>query len=664
MISKRTIDEILSVAKIEDVVGDFVQLKRRGQNWVGICPFHNDRTPSMYVSPRLGIYKCFVCDAKGGPVTFLMEHEKMSYPEALRYIAAKYSIPIEEDEKQTPEETEEQREREALFAINEFAANYFVDQLFNTEEGRNIGLSYFQERGFEELTLKKFKLGYNPSGWESFVSEALKKGYRLEYLEQLGLVRKSEKTGKPYDFYRGRVIFPIHNKSGKIVGFGGRVLQKDAKGMKYVNSPENLIYHKRENLYGFYFAKNAIKRLDNVYLVEGYTDVLSMQESGIENVVAASGTALPDEQIKLISLYTKNITLVNDGDKAGINASLRDIGNLLNKGLNVKVVLLPDGEDPDSFAKKHRDSELQDYLRDNATDFILFKIKVLSAEAGTDPVKRAAMVTTIIDDIAALPDPIVQAFYVKECAEIFNLSEEMLNAQLRKKVWKLLHKKEPDEKTPSVEVPKELEKPQTKQNVQGISQYEDRLKNSEEYLLLLLVQYGMYEIVVQSVGDDGKVKNNYIRIDQYFFNEFNEEEISLLTPFGAKVFEEYARIAQTAQNQKEIERYFTSHQDVEIQNFFISHLIKQMPTYSANWEKRFDIDVHSVSNNLHKMQAEVENCINNYKLCRIDAYLQVLLRELNEPHPDDIVDQIQTRYQKLIQRRQEISKLLGVVVIR
>ena len=661
MISKQTIDEILSVAKIEEVVGEFVQLKRRGQNWVGLCPFHNDRTPSMYVSPRLGIYKCFVCDAGGDSVRFLMEHEKMSYPEALRHIAAKYGIPIVEDEKQTPEETAEQRERDAMFALNEYAANYFVNQLFDTEEGQDIGLSYFKERGFKDTTIRKFRLGYNPSGWDQFTTEAMKQGYSGEALQQAGLARKSDKSGKLYDFYHDRVIFPIHNKSGKIVGFGGRVLQKDAKGMKYVNTPDNLIYHKRENLYGFYFAKNAIKKEDNVFLVEGYTDVLSMHEAGVENVVAASGTALPDEQIKLISLYTKNITLVNDGDKAGINASLKDIGNLLTKGLNVKVVLLPDGEDPDSFAKKCRDSELQAYLHDNATDFITFKIKVLSEDAGNDPMKRASLVSSVIQDIAALPDPIVQAFYIKKCAELFELSEEMLNVQLRKQVWKKLNKPATPEETQNVEAVNVVE-PQSVSPQPKVDD-DDTLQVAEEKLLALLVQFGMYEINVQSTSDENATQGTVMRIDQYVYDEFETEEITLLNPLNRAVYEEYAELAQTALSQEQIIRHFISHPDEAVRNMFVRLLMQDAPTYSERW-KALDIVIRDVNNSQRRLQEEVANCVNRYKLYRLDQYIHMLQDELKEEHPDEVVSQIVVKYQKLIARRSEIAQMLGQVVLK
>ena len=345
MISRKTIDEIMLAAKIEEVVGDFIPLKRAGKDWVGLCPFHDDKDPSLHVSPRLGIYKCFVCDSAGNSVKFLMEHEKITYPDALRYLANKYHIEIEEDKRElTPEEQAAQTEREALLGVNSFAEKFFIEQMNETETGRAIGLSYFKERGFQENTIKKFRLGYCPEGWDTFTKAALANGYKLEYLLTTGLTKQSE-NGKTYDFYRGRVIFPIPNASGKTVGFGGRILAKGKsdKVAKYFNSPENPIYHKSDILYGFFFARKSIRTKDNVYLVEGYTDVISMAEAGVENVVASSGTALTSGQIRLISSQTKNITVLYDGDAAGIKASLRGINLLLEAGLNVKTVLLPDG---------------------------------------------------------------------------------------------------------------------------------------------------------------------------------------------------------------------------------------------------------------------------------------------------------------------------------
>ena len=435
MIKQKSIDSVMAAVRIEDVVGDFVSLRKQGQDFVGICPFHDDKNPSLHVSPRLGIYKCFVCDAAGNPVKFLMEHEKMSYPEAIEYLAKKYGIPLEYERNESEEERQQRSLRESLLIVNEFALKFFMDQLRNTEEGKLMGMTYLKERGFQDATIDKFQLGYSPDAWDSFTKAALEKGYKEEYLIELGLTGKAQ-SGKLYDIYRGRVIFPIHNDAGKVIGFGGRILKKDGKDpRKYVNSRENTIYHKSDTLYGIYFAKNAIHKQQNVYLVEGYTDVISMHESGVENVVASSGTSLTQGQIRMITKRTQNITVLYDGDMAGIKASMRGIDMLLEQGLKIRVCLLPDGEDPDSFAKKHRDSELQEYLSKESKDFLLFKADILSKDAGNDPIKRASMVNEILKSISCVKDNIERAFYIKECAKLFDLSENDLNLNLRRFVW-------------------------------------------------------------------------------------------------------------------------------------------------------------------------------------------------------------------------------------
>lgn len=656
MISKKSIDEILLVTKIEEVVGDFVSLKRRGINWVGLCPFHNDKNPSMYVSPRLGIYKCFVCDSGGPAVHFLMEHEKITYPEALRYLAKKYNISIEEEEEKSADEIAAESERDSLFILNAFAETFFIDQLFNTDEGRAVGLSYFKERGYNEATIKKFRLGYCPENWDSFTQFALKNGYKTDFLLKTGLTKKSERD-KLFDFYHGRVIFPIHNTIGKTAGFGGRILKKEEKIAKYFNSPESEIYHKSDLLYGFYFAKKAIRSKDNVYLVEGYTDVMSLSQAGIENVVSSSGTALTEGQIKLLASQTQNITVVYDGDVAGVKASLRGINMLLEAGLNVKVILLPDGDDPDSFAHSHRDSELVAYFEKNATDFLLFKAKVLSKDAGNDPMKRAAMVTDIINTIADVKDNIARAFYIKECAEMFQLSEDMLNAQLRKSVWKKLNK---GNEPAGVNLPPTLIHPhqpmeQTRSNP---------LDSVEKNIILLILKHGMFEIDVEEFDDDGAVFLTKIRIDQYIFNEFEKEEIHFKSPLFQKIYDEYALIAAEAEDQVDIKKAFTLNSDREISDFVSPYLIDADPLYSPDWEKRFETTTETIHNNIQKLNNEVENIINMFKLRLLENHKQILIKELKNPHPEDIQDQITTKLMLVLKRRQQIAELLGTVVTR
>lgn len=656
MISKQTIDEILLVTKIEEVVGDFVSLKKRGINWVGLCPFHNDKNPSMYVSPRLGIYKCFVCDSGGPAVHFLMEHEKITYPEALRYLAKKYNIAIEEEQEKSAEELAVETERDSLFILNTFAENFFVNQLFNTDEGRAVGLSYFKERGYNEATIKKFRLGYCPENWDSFTQFALKNGYKTDYLLKTGLTKKSE-SEKLFDFYHGRVIFPIHNTIGKTAGFGGRILKKADKVAKYFNSPESEVYHKSDLLYGFYFAKKAIRSKDNVYLVEGYTDVISLFQAGIENVVASSGTALTEGQIKLLSSQTQNITVVYDGDVAGVKASLRGINMLLEAGLNVKIILLPDGEDPDSFSRVKRDSELLDYFEKNATDFLLFKAKVLSKEAGNDPMKRASMVTDIINTIADVKDNIARAFYIKECAEMFQLSEEMLNAQLRKTVWKKINKGNQNSgistPPPSLHIPQPIEPVRS-----------NPLDLIEKNIILLILKHGIFEIYMEEANEKGELVLTKIRIDQYIFNEFEKEEIRFKSPLFQKIYEEYALIASEATDQDEIKKAFTLNQDREISDFVTPYLIEADPIYSPDWEKRFETATNTINNSIQKLNNEVENTINMFKLRLLENHKQLLEKELKNPHPEDIQQQITTKLVLVLKHRQQIADLSGIVVTR
>jgi len=655
MISKKTIDEIFLAAKIEEVVGDFVPLKKKGQNWVGICPFHDDKNPSMYVTPRLGIFKCFVCDTAGNAVHFLMEHEKISYPEALRYLAAKYNIPIEEDKTElSAEEIAANNERESLYVVNSFAEKYFIDQLFNTEEGQNIGLTYFKERGFNEAIIKKFKLGYCPAAWDSFTQEALKNGYKLDYLLQTGLTKKTE-NDKLFDFYRGRVIFPIHNTLGKTVGFGGRVLKKSDNIAKYFNSPESEIYHKSDILYGFYFAKKSIRAKDNVYLVEGYTDVLSMVEAGVENVVASSGTALTDGQIKLLAAQTPNITVLYDGDLPGIKASMRGINKLVEAGLNVKVILLPDGEDPDSFAKSHRDSELMDFLNNNATNFILFKANILSQEAGDDPVKRSVMIKDILTTITDVRDEITRAFYIKECAKLFQLSEEMLNVELRKLVWKKMNKP-----ATAPQQPTELPSPKFTQPIQ---QPANQLINNAEFnLISLILKYGSFEITVARAGFNDDISYEQIRIDQYIYNELHNEELHFQNPLYQTIYYEYAKVAAQAEIAEDIAAGFIRHEDKKIQDLAISILIDVDPEYSPQWKTKFDLETSSTKNSQDALTKEVESVINYFKISILITQENVLREELSHQHPTQIENQILARLMEICNRKKEIANLIKIVI--
>jgi len=672
MISRKTIDEIIATAKIEEVVGDFVSLKRRGQNWVGICPFHADTNPSMYVNPRLGIFNCFVCDTKGNAVHFIMEHEKISYPEALRRLAEKYNIPIEDEAEKTKEKIEEESKKESLLLVNQFAENYFVEQLFETEDGRNVALSYFKERGLNEAIIKKFRLGYNPEGWEAFTQFALKNGYKKEQLVALGLTKESE-NGKLFDFFHGRVIFPIHSTLGKTLGFGARTLKQGEKIAKYFNSPESEVYHKSDILYGFYFAKKAIRTYDNVYLVEGYTDVISMFAAGIENVVASSGTALTKGQIKLLAAQTQNITLVYDGDPAGIKASLRGIDMLLESGLNVQTVLLPEREDPDSFARKTPQEELKTYFQNNSVSFILFKANILSKDAGNDPMKRAGMVNEIIQNVADIPDAVARAFYIKECAELFKLPEETLNAQLRKAVWKkhenlktragervkeegrMAEGKREEGGEPPVNIIEPLPRQQKLET-------DNRLLEIEKNIILLILKYGMFEVDIQEFTENREPYFMPTRIDQYIFNEFHHQQIKFSNPLFQKIYFEYSEIAKVANNQDVIKSYFSTIEDKEITDFVIFHLLNDDPEISEQWLSRFDIVTRSVANNIHKLSNAVEETILMFKLRLIEEYRKLILREIDENTNEELEKPMFQKLQQLLKRREEIARQLGAVV--
>ena len=426
MIDQATIDRILDAAQIVDVVSEFVTLRRRGVNYIGLCPFHNEKTPSFSVSPSKGLCKCFSCGKGGNVVHFIMEHEQLSYYEALKWLARKYNIEVKEREL-TEEEKQASNLRESLFVVNQFASEYFQNVLYNVEEGQRIGMTYLRSRGFRDDIIKKFQLGYSIDNRDALARTAIEKGYKPEFLEKTGLCYRKD-DGTLRDRFWGRVIFPVHTLSGKVVAFGGRVLNAATKNvqMKYVNSPESEIYHKSRELYGIYFAKQAMVRQDRCFLVEGYTDVISMHQSGIENVVASSGTALTSDQIRLIHRFTNNITVLYDGDGAGIKASIRGIDMLLEEGMNVKVCLLPDGDDPDSFARKHNATEYQAYINDHEVDFIRFKTDLLIEEAGKDPIKKANLITSIVKSISVIPDSITRNVYIRECSEMLRMEERVL----------------------------------------------------------------------------------------------------------------------------------------------------------------------------------------------------------------------------------------------
>lgn len=560
MIDEATKQRILDAAKIEEVVGDFVTLRRRGVNLIGLCPFHNEKTPSFTVSPSKNICKCFGCGKGGTPVNFIMQHEHLSYPDALRYLAKKYNIEIVEKEL-TAEEMQARTKRESMMALNEFAGRYFVDQLWRTEEGQSVGLSYFRERGFSDAILQKFQLGYSQNQYHAFSDEAIKSGFSAMVLSDVGLATRSDRGGM-VDRFRGRVMFPVHSLSGRIVAFGGRVLVQTEKSAKYVNSPESEIYHKSNELYGIYFAKESMVQNDAVYLVEGYTDVLSMHEEGIQNVVASSGTSLTQGQIRMIHRFTSNITVLYDGDAAGIKASIRGVDLLLEEGMNVKVVLLPDGDDPDSFAKKHNANELIEYIKEHQVDFIQFKSGLLLADAGNDPIKKSQLINDIVQSIAVIPDAITRSLYIQECAIRFSVRESLLGEAVQKlrqqkQVQKPVQEPAPiANATASVIVPIE---PEIAQKAGAELPY---TYNQEQVIMRYLVNYGKCNL---SFYDAESNEHIQIPLATYVDLMLAEDEMPLQFPLHVQLLQEALQVEQT-----DLRTYFLNHTNLSIQNYVFS----------------------------------------------------------------------------------------------
>lgn len=603
MIDQPTIDRILDAANIVDVVSEFVTLRKRGVNYVGLCPFHDDKSPSFYVSPAKNICKCFACGEGGTAVHFIMKHEQLGYFDALRFLAKKYNIEIQEREL-SDEEKRIRSDRESMFIVNAWAQQYFSQMLHEHVEGKTVGMRYFIERGFREETIRKFQLGYSLDQRDALYQQAIRKGYKKEYLEKTGLVIAYE-NGNVNDRFRGRVIFPVHSLSGKVVAFGGRVLKKDEKTAKYVNSPESPIYHKSNELYGIYFAKQAIVKADRCYLVEGYTDVISMHQSGVENVVASSGTALTHGQIRLIHRFTNNITVLYDGDAAGIKAAIRGIDLLLDEGMNVKVVLLPDGEDPDSFARSHTATEFAEFIRQHETDFIRFKTKLLLADAGNDPVKRAALIGDIIRTISIVPDDITRTIYIRECSAMMEIDEQVVLNQVNKlrlskneqtqpspvtnqaateilpPDYSITGASEPIQEKPVAEAeavseqlppdfppPPEEDYPSSSEmpemppsapveETQVVSRQRSPYEAFEIALLRYVVRYG--ERILYDYVDEETKEHVVIRVAEFIRDDLERDDLSFYTPIFKQMLDEAAN--RCGEESFIAHRYFLAHPD-------------------------------------------------------------------------------------------------------
>ncbi|WMI69595.1 DNA primase [Mangrovimonas sp. YM274] len=581
MISKSTIEHVFETARVEEVIGDFVQLKKSGTNFKGLSPFSDERSPSFMVSPVKQIWKDFSSGKGGNAVTFLMEHEHFTYPEAIKYLAKKYNIEIEETE-QTNEQKQEANERESLYLVNEFAKDYFQKILFKSDKGQAIGLSYFKERGFTNETIKTFQLGYSPDEWQAFTDEALKKGYQLDYLEKTGLTIVKE--DKRFDRFKGRVMFPIQSMSGRVLGFGGRILVTDKKAAKYLNSPESEVYHKSKVLYGIYHAKQSIAKEDNCYLVEGYTDVIQFHQRGIKNVVASSGTALTAEQIRLINRLSKNITVLFDGDAAGMRASLRGIDLILEQGMNVRVCTFPEGEDPDSFARQNTLEELKEYLDTNAKDFIQFKASVLVEDANNDPIKKAETIRDIVNSIAKIPDNIKREVYIQECSRIMDISEEVLFttlAQMGKKELQEASKGgRPEHKAFEV-----VKKEEPKQKID--LQYELERKIIEILLLYGSETEDFDDLVLKEDEKTGDLKLepviNTTKVFDKIFLDLQEDEMQFANPTFHNI---YNSIMEELHNDKPFStREFVNRLDQEMASEVTSILMEDERYSLHDWER-------------------------------------------------------------------------------
>ena len=658
MIPKHIIDQIFETARIEDVIGDFVNLKKSGSSLKGLSPFADEKTPSFMVSPVKQIFKDFSSGKGGNVVTFLMEHEHYSYPEALKVLAKRYNIEIPEDEEMSPEQKEAQSERESLYVINNYAQTYFSEQLWDTDEGKSVALGYFKERGFTDKTIKKFNLGYNPEGWENLVKAAKENGYKTEYLVKVGLAK--QKDERVYDTYRGRVMFPIHNLSGRVIGFGGRTLRTDKNIPKYINSPESIIYNKSQTLYGIYQSKSEIIKQDNCLLVEGYTDVISLHQNGIENVVASSGTSLTEDQIKLIKRYTNNVTVLYDGDAAGIKASFRGIDMLLTQGLNIKVVSFPDGEDPDSFAQKHETEETKEFLASQAKDFIVFKTDILSKDGQNDPLQKAKLLRDVVNSIALIPDHLTRAVYIKECSKLLDVEERTLVLELNK----IRRKNDQDKRQKDERNQGEVYRDAPLEDLQitkvSVHVNENDLNAQESEVIRVLLTY--CNIGVEKEPEFDKLGNPIIDPDEEILNAGTIIIAELLEDGFAFENTTFQNIFETVKSQLETEgqmdeNYFLVHAPEDVRNVYIDCLKPGNELHKWDTKKIF------VKTEKEKIRLAIESALLHLRSKRLMKLIGALEQKIKLGHQnnEDIMPLMQEK-KKLDEVKKMLSKPLGIVI--
>ena len=665
MIDQATIDRILDAAQIVEVVSDFVTLRKRGVNYVGLCPFHNEKTPSFSVSPSKGLCKCFSCGKGGNAVHFIMEHEQMSYPEALRYLAKKYNIEIKEREL-TNEEKEVQSNRESMFIVNNFARDYFQNILKNHVDGRSIGLAYFRQRGFRDDIIDKFQLGFSTAGRDALAQEALRKGFKQEFLVKTGLCYETD-DHKLRDRFWGRVMFPVHTLSGKVVAFGGRVLSTENKKLaKYVNSPESEIYHKSNELYGIYFAKQAIVKQDRCFLVEGYTDVISMHQSGVENVVASSGTSLTPGQIRLIHRFTNNITVLYDGDMAGIKASIRGIDMLLEEGMNIKVCLLPDGDDPDSFARKHNATEFQNFIQEHETDFIRFKAQLLMEDAGKDPMKRAELINDIVRSIAVIPEAIVRDVYIKECGQLLRIEDKLLVSEVAKRRELQAEKgnkpiasnnaptPQPGEMPPPFP-PEEMEADTYQSFIPQEGKEGQEFYKYERLIIQMIVRYG--EKVMCNLTDE-EGNEVPVTVVEYVINDLKEDELAFHNPLHRRILSEASEHIHDQEFASE--RFFVAHPDPKISTIAteLASDRYQLSKYHSKTQK-----LVTDEERLYEM---VPMLMINFKNAIVAEELKHIMYALQDPsiaNDNAQCDAVMQRYKEMKEIQNLMAKRLGDRVV-
>jgi len=649
MITKPTIDRIFDAIIIEDVIGEFVQLKKSGANYKARSPFTDEKTPSFYVSPAKGIFKCFSTGKGGNAISFLMEHEKMTYPEALRWAANKFGIEIEE-EKLNPEQIEQQNDRESLGVVVGFAEKYFQNYLHESEEGKAIGLSYFYERGFREDIIRKFNLGYCPEKGHEFTKTALDRGYEMKYLVESGLTK--EINGKPLDFFRGRVMFPIHNVSGKIIGFGGRTLRSDKKIAKYFNSPENDLYNKSRVLYGLYQAKNSILKNEECYIVEGYTDVISLHQNGVENVVSSSGTSLTEGQIKLVKRYTPNITVLFDGDNAGIKAAFRGIDLLLKNGMNVKVVLFPEGEDPDSYAKQLSTEAFQKFLKEESKDFMVFKTDMLLEESQGDPIKKAGLIKDVVQSIAFIPDAIKRSVYLKECSRLMDIQESVLVSEINKLLRSNLKSTSKQNYTPTPE-PEKTGKPDEYIPEKGLS-----VDSQEKDLIRILLTYGDHIISFTQEEPDKEPESVQTTVAEYLFSELNVDGVVLRDKRCNAILKEYQMSLED--NEFLDPKKLSRHEDIEISKL-CADLLTEAFVLSDNW-----VDKHQVypETEVMKLKKAVKDAVFRLKLKHIRIMGSEIQEQLKEADlSQEALEDLLMKKRHLDKVKSKLTKEFGTTII-